>query len=176
MCLNRRTRHRAVGAVDAAVSRLGLEHDVALLALIKPLACSGGHRLGLGVSAFGTGQRRFGNDRVHLVAAVTVDGYPAPLVARVRASVLVFASSKVTLASRLSRLTSVLLTPDTLVSAFLTVMGQAAQFMSGTDSVTVCVAAHRGDVIVASTASAKSFVSVFPFNRTKARPAGIRAR
>ncbi len=176
MLLNRRTRHRGVGAVDAAVSRLGLEHDVALLALIKPLACIGGHRLGLGVSALGTSQRRFGNDSVHLVAAATDDGYPASLVARVRVSVVVFASSKVTLASRLSRFTSVLLTPETLVSAFLTVMGHAAQFMSGTDSVTVCVPAQRGEAIMNSTDSAKSFFIVFPFNRTKARPAGIRAQ
>ena len=85
------------------------------------------------------------------------------MVARLRASTSVFASSNVTLASRLSRFTSVLLTPDTLVSAFLTVIGQVAQFMPGTDSVTVWVAAHKGEAKAAKVASATSFFMTTSF-------------
>jgi hypothetical protein len=92
------------------------------------------------------------------------------LVARLRASTFVFASSNVTLASRLSRFTSVLLTPDTLVSAFLTVIGQVAQFMPGTDSVTVWVAAQAGEAIAANVASASNeLLHGVPFSRTRAR-------
>jgi hypothetical protein len=58
---------------------------------------------------------------------------------------LVLASSKVTTASRVSKVTSTLLTPSTLEIAFLTVIGQAEQVMPGTDSVTVWVAAHGGN-------------------------------
>src|SRR3569833_2113073 len=75
---------------------------------------------------------------------LTLEGYPASSVASVSFSTLVFASSKVTTASCLSRLTSVFVTPSTWVSAFLTVIGQAGQFMPGTDNVTVRVAAQAG--------------------------------
>src|SRR5579859_6952581 len=54
------------------------------------------------------------------------------------------ALSKVTIASRFSKITLVLVTPATLLSAALTVIGQAAQVMLGTASVTVCGAAHTG--------------------------------
>src|SRR5712691_9518922 len=60
------------------------------------------------------------------------------------------------MASRFSKLTSVLVTPSTLVSARFTVIGQAAQVMPGTDSVTVCVPAHAGPAIsvaIANTAN-----------------------
>src|SRR5260370_42635522 len=46
------------------------------------------------------------------------------------------------MASFFSRLTSVFTTPSTLLRAFLTVIGQAAHVMPGTDRVTVFVAAH----------------------------------
>ncbi|ODS59734.1 MAG: hypothetical protein ABS38_14100 [Acidovorax sp. SCN 68-22] len=85
------------------------------------------------------------------------------MVARVRASTFAFASSNVTLASRRSRFTSILLTPETLVSAFLTVIGQVAQFIPGTDSVTLCVAAQRGEVIAANAARATSFFMAVSF-------------
>ena len=48
---------------------------------------------------------------------MTVDGYPASLVAFVSAWTLVFASSNVTTARIFSKLTSALLTPDTFTSA-----------------------------------------------------------
>ena len=48
---------------------------------------------------------------------------------------LVLASSKVTTASRFSKVTSTLLTPSTLEIALLTVIGQVEQVMPGTDSV-----------------------------------------
>jgi hypothetical protein len=56
-----------------------------------------------------------------------------------------------------------LLTPETLVSAFLTVIGQVAQFIPGTDSVTLCVAAQRGEVITANAARATSFFMAVSF-------------
>lgn len=82
--LNWRAPFTAVRAVHAAVTRLGREYHVALLALVKPLAGIGGHGLDLGVTALGTGQRRFQDHRSHLAAPATVDGKPASLVARER--------------------------------------------------------------------------------------------
>ncbi len=64
----------AVGAVHAAVTGFGLEHRVALLALIEPLAGVCGHRLGLGVATLGTGQRRLQDHRCHLALPTTVEG------------------------------------------------------------------------------------------------------
>jgi hypothetical protein len=76
--LDRRARHGAIGAIDAAVTRLGLEHSVALLALVEPLAGVGGHGLGLGVAALRTGQGRVqrhgGRSRRHFALPTTVDG------------------------------------------------------------------------------------------------------
>jgi hypothetical protein len=50
-------------------------------------------------------------------------------------------------------LTSVLATPATLPNAFFTVMGQAAQFMPGTDSVTILVADQAGPDIATTVAN-----------------------
>ena len=61
-------------------------------------------------------------------------------VASVNAVTEVCVSSKVTLASRRSKLTSTSLTPSTRLSAVLTVIGQAEQVIPGTSSVTVCSA------------------------------------
>lgn len=82
--LNWRAPFTAVRAVHAAVTWLGCEYHVALLALVKPLAGIGRHGLDLGVTALGTGQCRFHDHRSHLAAAVTVEGKPASLVARER--------------------------------------------------------------------------------------------
>src|SRR5262245_48644407 len=49
--LNRRTRNRAVGAIDAAVARFGLQHRPAALAVIEVLAGVGRHPFGFGVTA-----------------------------------------------------------------------------------------------------------------------------
>lgn len=63
--LDGRTGHRAIGTIDAAVARLGLQYCMTLFALIEPLACIGGHRLNLYVSASGAGQGRFTGNIVH---------------------------------------------------------------------------------------------------------------
>ncbi len=55
---------------------------------------------------------------------------------------LALASSRLTVALRASRSTLIARTPATFSSAFFTVMGQAAQFIPGTDGVTVQVAAN----------------------------------
>ena len=52
--LNRRARHVAVGAEDAAIALLGLHLMAACLAMIDVLAGIGGHGLGRGVPALGT--------------------------------------------------------------------------------------------------------------------------
>lgn len=59
------------------------------------------------------------------------------MVALIKASTLVLASSNVTTASAFSRLTSALITPWTLVSDLCTEITQPPQVMPDTDSVTV---------------------------------------
>src|SRR5882762_3799578 len=61
------------------------------------------------------------------------------------------------MASLCSKRKSVFSTPVTLKSACLTVIGQAAHVMPGTDSVTVCVAAQTGTVTTAIASAASSF-------------------
>src|SRR5260370_33731889 len=60
------------------------------------------------------------------------------------------------MASRFSKTTSVLVTPSTLLSACFTVIGQAAQVMPGTASVTGCGAAHTGGAMTAVNANEAS--------------------
>jgi hypothetical protein len=112
-----RARYRAIGAIDAAIARLRFEDGMTLLAFVEPLAGIGGHRLDLCSATLGTGQRRFRGDSGHLAVPVAIAEWPLSWVARIWASTLGLASSKLTSASRNSRLTTVLLTPDTLVSA-----------------------------------------------------------
>src|SRR5574337_1259641 len=81
-----------------------------------------------------------------------VEGQPTFAVALLKASALVFASSKVTTASRFSKLTAAFCTPATLDRAFLTVIGHASQVMPGTDRVTIFVAAQAGVLRVAARA------------------------
>src|SRR3569623_512267 len=167
--LNRRAGNRAVGTIHAAIAGLRLEHGMTLPAFVKPLAAVGRHELGLRVATFGASQRRFQLHGAHCLAPASVDGYPASSVASRKASRLVLASSNVTVAVRLSRLTSVLLTPGTASKAFLTVIGQAAQFMPGTDSVTVCGAAHSSGEARANAAKAANFFMDGPINKTRER-------
>src|ERR1700738_382705 len=61
------------------------------------------------------------------------------------------------MASLCSKRTSVFSTPATLESACLTVIGQAAQVMPGTDSVTARVAAQTGTARTASASAVSSF-------------------
>ena len=72
--LDRRTRNRAVRTVNAAVTRFGLEHGVAMLALVEPLAGVRGHGLGLGMAARRARQGRFEDVVVHFVLLTTVEG------------------------------------------------------------------------------------------------------
>lgn len=72
--LNRRARHAAVGTVHAAVTRPGLQHPVALLAFVEPLAGIGRHRLGLAVPTGRTSQCRLEDDATHFAAFATVEG------------------------------------------------------------------------------------------------------
>ena len=71
--LDRGARNRAVGTEDAAVAWLGLEHRVALFALVEPLAGIHRHHLGLGVAALGAGQRRFRDHPNHLATRTKVE-------------------------------------------------------------------------------------------------------
>ena len=61
LLLTGRARHRAVGTVHAAAAGLGLEHDVALFALVGPQTGVGRHRLRLDVPTLRAGERRFEN-------------------------------------------------------------------------------------------------------------------
>lgn len=84
--LNWWTRHRSVTAEHAAVTRLWSKDNVAFFALIKPLASIGGHDFSPAVSTLRTGQHRRQEHFGQGLTPVTVDGKPASLVARVRAS------------------------------------------------------------------------------------------
>lgn len=72
--LNRRTRHRTVGAKHAAVTRPRPEYDMATLALVEPLAHVRRHRLGFRVTACRTGERRFEHDPAHGLLPTKVEG------------------------------------------------------------------------------------------------------
>ena len=84
--LNWRTRHRSVTAEHAAVTRLWSKDHVAFFALIEPLASIGGHDFSPAVSTLRTGQHRRQEHFGQGLTPATVDGKPASLVARVRAS------------------------------------------------------------------------------------------
>ncbi len=57
--------NRTIGTVNTAVTRLRLEHSVALFAFVEPLACIRWHDLRLGVAANWAGQHGFKNDSTH---------------------------------------------------------------------------------------------------------------
>ena len=56
-----RTRNRPIGAIDAAVTRLGFQHSFAGRAFIEPLTGVGWHRLFDGMPALRAGDRGFEN-------------------------------------------------------------------------------------------------------------------
>jgi len=174
--LNRWTRNRSVGAKNAAVTRLWSDDRVAFFTLIKPLTSIGGHRLGFGVPALRTGQHRRQEHLGQGLTPVIVDGKPASFVARVRASNEVWVSSYTTVVSLLSKLDFTSTTPASFVSAFLTVIGQVAQDMPGTERVAVCCAAHANGLRTNPAAIRMRF-TVRPFiNRTSVRSAGMPSR
>ena len=72
--LDGRARYRRVGAEDAAVPGLRLEHRVALLAFVEPLAGVRGHGLRLDVAARRASQRGFEDDGSHYFSSTSVDG------------------------------------------------------------------------------------------------------
>src|SRR2546427_739408 len=94
----------------------------------------------------------------HFPGSFTGDeGYPASVVARVRADTVVLVSSNATVACLRSRLTLTSVTPGTRDSAVLTVIGHAAQVILATDRMTVWGAAQaRAATRVASTTDASS--------------------
>ena len=99
-----------------------------------------------------------------------VDGKPAFAVALVRASTVVLASSKVTMASAFSRFTSALVTPLILVNDLFTEITHDTHVIPDTDSVTVFICANAAVAkrMVAIKHAASSLVSRFMaglFNR-----------
>lgn len=64
----------AVGAVHAAVARFRLQHRMAFLALVEPLASVSRHCFSLDVAALWTRQRRLRNGGTHRLLPLTVDG------------------------------------------------------------------------------------------------------
>jgi hypothetical protein len=64
--LHRRACDRPERAKDAAMSGLGAQHGFTSFALVKKLACVGGHPLPLDEAALRTGQNRIGFDSTHL--------------------------------------------------------------------------------------------------------------
>src|SRR5581483_1490093 len=95
------------------------------------------------------------------------------LVASSRSSTFVLASSNVTATSFFSNVISIFSTPSILLSAFLIVIGHAAQVMPGTDRVTVFVAAQAGALKATQrTMAVTSFFMTFSFSRTGAECKG----
>lgn len=74
LLLNRRTGYGGVGAIHAAIAFLGLEHLMAVRALIKPLARIRRHGFGLAEAAMRAGDGGVWNNLAHLAAPLTVDG------------------------------------------------------------------------------------------------------
>ena len=72
--LDWRACYRAVRTEHAAVSRLGSQRFVTVLAFIEPLARIGRHVFGFGVPTFGASQRRTEDRVTHRTDPDTVDG------------------------------------------------------------------------------------------------------
>jgi hypothetical protein len=114
-------------------------------AFVEELAGGGWHRFTLRETASRAYELRFKKNFAHgRFQFWTDDGYPASAVALVNAAGLALSGSNETLAVFLSKSTLASVTPDTLSSAFLTVIGQTAQVIFCTSRVTVCkVPANR---------------------------------
>jgi len=100
------------------------------------------------VAAFGAGDCRLQGDFGHYYS-FNAEGNPALVVELVKAAILVIASSNVTTAVLCGKDTSADLTPSMLFRAPFTIMGQEAQDMFSTFSVTVCSAANVGKANIA---------------------------
>src|SRR5712691_6492200 len=122
-------------------------------ALVVELTGVGGHRFRPGVAASWTSQNGLEDRLVH---GFGLEGKPAFAVAFVSEPTLALESSKVTTASFFSKLTLTLETPGTRDSAFLTVIGQASQYIEGTSSATVFVSAKDGAARTANTLASSS--------------------
>lgn len=166
--LHGRTGHGPERAVDAAIAGFGAQHRVTPLAFVEPLACIGGHGFRRGVSAFRACERGFETHVAHGLPRTTVERNPACSVACVMAPRFTLASSKTTVVSRFDRFDWTPRTPSSRVSAFFTVMGQAAQFIAGIESVTACCAARAGAATAAMASKTRTGFTRGPFfNRTR---------
>src|SRR5215813_6710511 len=112
--LDGRTRDRPVGAKDAAVAGRGLQAGAASRTVVEELAGVRWHPLRRLVSAVRAGDNRL------LDHGITLEGYPACVVADIRASGAVFWSSYVTVAVLRSKDTTTLSTPGTLAKLCFT--------------------------------------------------------
>ncbi len=72
--LNGRAWHRAIGAVNTAVTWLGPENRAAVVAFVQPLAGVDRHGLGFDVAAFRASQCRLGNHGSHFEFSDGADG------------------------------------------------------------------------------------------------------
>lgn len=89
------------------------------------------------------------------------EGYPALAVALVSASTFVCASSKVTTASRFSKLTSALVTPLTLLNDLCTEIGHDGHVIPDTESVTILVSAEAAVETTANSINMAALISFF---------------
>lgn len=93
--------------------------------------------------------------------SLMADGKPAPAVALTKASTFVCASSKVTTASRFSKLTSAFVTPLTLLNDLCTEIGHAGHVIPDTESVTVLISAEAAAATTANRVNRTALISFF---------------
>lgn len=93
--------------------------------------------------------------------SLMADGKPAAAVALVSASTFVCASSKVTTASRFSKLTSAFATPLTLLNDLCTEIGHAGHVIPDTASVTILVSAKAAAETTANRINMAALTSFF---------------
>ena len=141
---------------NAAVTRLRPKQRAAFRALVVVLTRVRRHRLRPGEPALGARQHGF-EYRLLTHRYFNFDGYPDLVTALVRVSTLVLASSNVTTASALSRLTSALLTLSIFINDLFTETAQDPQVIPETASVTVLISANV--VVENNTAAVKYAVS-----------------
>jgi hypothetical protein len=170
------TLHQTVGTKDAAIAWLRSQQRFAVRAFVEKLACVGRHRFSLGEAANRAHKHRFKKNFAHSGFHLWIDeGKPASVVALVNVSGLALSGSNEMLAVFLSKSTFASVTPGTLSSAFLTVIGQTAQNIFCTSRVTVCKGpANRlkGNATAAPIRT-KRFISDFIINKIVA-PATVR--
>jgi hypothetical protein len=98
MLLDRWAFNRAVRAKHAAIPLLGFEQGSAGFAFIEKQAGIGWHGFRFSMTAVRAGYRRVQNHAIHFPSPLTVDGYPAALVASVNLTAVAAVSSNCTVA------------------------------------------------------------------------------